>query len=196
MPFRSKSLCCFAFSANSQRSSVERPFFGCPCPPVVKCVDSTVFFLTGENVPSERVRSKPADIGQLLLQCRRRCSRVIVSLIPPNHTLSRGGGNHLCTVSSAEKRTARENPPQAPSRPDSSSTGWQVRLLEKIATPRRGSGNPQQQSVQTFTQPSERASERAAGPSVESEENSRLIEPKFRGENAVHIYEAQRWIAL
>lgn len=154
------------------------------------------FFLTGENVPSERVRSKPADIGQLLLQCRRRCSRVIVSLIPPNHTLSRGGGNHLCTVSSAEKHTARENPPQAPSRPDSSSTGWQVRLLEKIATPRRGSGNPQQQSVQTFTQPSERASERAAGPSVESEENSRLIEPKFRGENAVHICQAQRWIAL
>lgn len=85
--------------------------FGCPCPPVVKCVDSTVFW-TGENVPSERVRSKPADIGQLLLQCRRRCSRVIVSLIPPNHTLSRGGGNHLCTVSSAEKHTARENPPR------------------------------------------------------------------------------------
>lgn len=122
MPLRSKSLCCFAFSANSQRYSGERPFFGCPCPPVVKCVDSTVFW-TGENVPSERVRSKPADIGQLLLQCRRRWSRVIVSLIPPNHTLSRGGGNHLCTVSSAEKRTARENPPQAPSRPDSSSTG-------------------------------------------------------------------------
>lgn len=195
MPLRSKSLCGFAFSANSQRNSGERPFFGYPCPPVVKCVDSTVFW-TGENVPSERVRSKPADIGQLLLQCRRRCSRVIVSLIPPNHTLSRGGGNHLCTVSSAEKRTARENPPQAPSRPDSSSTDWQVRLLRKIATPRRGSGNPQQQSVQTFTQPSERASKRAAGPSVELEENSRLIEPKFRGENAVHIYEAQRWIAL
>lgn len=47
---------------------------------------SSVFW-TGENVPSERVRSKPADIGQLLLQCRRRCSRVIVSLTP-NHTLS------------------------------------------------------------------------------------------------------------
>lgn len=103
MPLRSKSLCGFAFSANSQRNSGERPFFGYPCPPVVKCVDSTVFW-TGENVPSERVRSKPADIGQLLLQCRRRCSRVIVSLIPPNHTLSRGGGNHLCTVSSAARR--------------------------------------------------------------------------------------------
>lgn len=103
VPLRSKSLCGFAFSANSQRNSGERPFFGYPCPPVVKCVDSTVFW-TGENVPSERVRSKPADIGQLLLQCRRRCSRVIVSLIPPNHTLSRGGGNHLCTVSSAARR--------------------------------------------------------------------------------------------
>lgn len=185
-------MCCFAFSANSQRNSGERPFFGCPFPPVVKCVDSTVFW-TGENVPSERVRSKPADIGQLLLQCRRRCSRVIVSLIPPNHTLSRGGGNHLCIVSSAEKRTARENPPRP-------RQGLIAAVLASAITKEdRYTKKRKRQPTTTICSniyTTIRASERAAGPSVESEENSRLIEPKFRGENAVRICKAQRWIAL
>lgn len=65
------------------------------------------FFLTGENVPSERVRSKPADIGQLLLQCRRRCSRVIVSLIPPNHTLSLAVVAIICAQCLARRNEPR-----------------------------------------------------------------------------------------
>lgn len=78
-----------------------------PLPPLslARCRSGRFLGPGGENVPSERVRSKPADIGQLLLQCRRRCSRVIVSLIPSNHTLSRGG-----LIGKKTKTTAREKP--------------------------------------------------------------------------------------
>lgn len=187
-------MCCFAFSANSQRSSVERPFFGCPCPPVVKCVDSTVFFLTGENVPSERVRSKPADIGQLLLQCRRRCSRVIVSLIPPNHTLSLAVVAIICA-----QCLARRNEPRGKIHPRPRQGLIAAVLASAITKEDRYAKKRKRQPTTTICSniyTTIRASERAAGPSVESEENSRLIEPKFRGENAVRICKAQRWIAL
>lgn len=110
----------FAFSAISQRRNFgECPIFGCQL--AATSVDPGCYvFWTSENVPSERVRSKPADIGQLLLQCRRRCSRVIVSLIRPI-TVSRG--NHLCV--------SRRNIPRGKIHPT-------VRPILSISKPRQG----------------------------------------------------------